>query len=433
MVVAAAVASVTVAPTRITFASAFGDAAVSVTLTQTHTIQGLVDATAQTSSFVQPTLNYAAGSLAMATATGNGAVRRDVFATAGGDATCTGEALTASALGEVSATSAATVDLCLAHIIHPGRSSVLCEASGEGTGDVTRYPTVLAGLGSVEYTRGEASVQRSGEAFVRLDGYVPGATAGAVADIPADRVKIIATFGSFEYADCTGTAHPFVVFSGRALATGVNTRVQAIATHIQRPTATGVGEATGTADGTRNVLPSSAGVADSTALAPRGLVRHAAGGSGDAESTVVASAAVRTTFGSVSGLAVAASAGNVVYGVQHYMTGTGTGEATGTASAEYLGAAAASSDAGAQSFHVLYGTQHWAGVSAAVGQADSQPVTATQIKHAFATGYALATAQKALGFANSDILAPDGRYMVVPEEQRGMTVYFEERTMVVTA
>lgn len=433
VVVAVAAASVTVAPTRITFASALGDAAVSVTLTQTHTIQARVNGTADTSSFVQPRLVYAGSSAGVASATGNGAVRRDVFATAGGDATCTGEALTAQALGEVAATAASTVVLAKAHIIHPGRALVTCLATATGTGDVTRYPTVVAGLGSVGYTRGEASVQRSGESFKRLDGYVPGATSGAVADIPADRVKIIATFGSFDYADSTGTARSFVVFSGRSMATGVNTRVQAVATHIQRPTATGTATATADVSGTRTVLPVATATAAATALPPRGLVKHAAIGAGAAEATVVASAGVRTAFGVLAGVALAASAGDVVYGVQHHMAGTGTATATGTASAKYLGAGRSLGTSGGESFPATPGTQHWGGVSAAVGQADSQPATATQIKHAFATGTALGTAQKALGFANSDTLAPDGRYMRVPQEGRDMAAYFEERTMVVTA
>lgn len=412
VVVAVAAASVTVAPTRITFATAFGDAAVSVTLTQTHTIQARATGTTDTSSFVQPRLIYAGASTAEATATGNGAVRRDVFAFAGGDATCTGEALTAQALGEVDATAASTVVLADAHIIHPGRSLVLCEATGDGTADVTRYPTVVAGLGSVQYTRGEASVQRSGESFYRHDGYVPLATAGAVGEVPQDRVQIIATFGSFQYADCTGTAGSFVIYSGRALGTGVNTPVQAVPSHIHRPTASGTADASGTATGTRNVLPMATAMADAAAQSPRGLIKHAARSVGSADVSVSATG-LRTAFGSAIGTAGGESAGNVVYGVQHYMDGAGVGESTGSASA----------------------TQNFkAATTGQVAEAVSVLAFAAKIRQgAVLDAVASALVGRATGFTNADVRAPDERLMIVPEEPRGMIVYLEERNMVVPA
>ena len=121
VVVATAAATVASSePTRTTYASAHGDAAVVVSLTQTHTIQARATGTASVSSSIEPTLKFAGSSVATAIATGNGAVRRDVWATAGGDATCTADALTAQAIGEAQAFAVSTVDLALAHIIHPG-------------------------------------------------------------------------------------------------------------------------------------------------------------------------------------------------------------------------------------------------------------------------------------------------------------------------
>ena len=113
VVVATAAASFAVAPTRITFASAFGDAVVSVSLTQTQIIQARATATANASVDAKPTLEYAGASVATATAIGNAAVRRDVFATAGGDATCYAEALTAQAIADAQATMASSVVLAL--------------------------------------------------------------------------------------------------------------------------------------------------------------------------------------------------------------------------------------------------------------------------------------------------------------------------------
>ncbi len=115
VVVATAAATVASSePTRTTYATAHGDAAVVVSLTQTHTIQARATGTASVSSSIEPTLKFAGSSTATATATGNGSVRRDVWATAGGDATCTADALTAQAIGESQATAVSTVDLALA-------------------------------------------------------------------------------------------------------------------------------------------------------------------------------------------------------------------------------------------------------------------------------------------------------------------------------
>lgn len=50
-----------------------------------------------------------------------------------------------------------------------------------------------------------------------------------------------------------------------------------------------------------------------------------------------------------------------------------------------------------------------------------------------ATAAAIATASvgKALAFANSEQRAPEGSYIIVPQEDRTASVPYEERTMVV--
>ncbi len=410
-VVAVAVATVAVAPTRFTFAHAFGDAAVSVTLTQTHTIQARASGSAGSSVNVEPTLQYAGFSYAAATATGNGAVRRDVFATAGGDATCYAEALTAQALAEAVATMGSTVIDCAAHIVHPGRSLTPCEATGEAAGDVTRYPVALAGYGQVEFARGEASVKRNGTSFYEHDGYVLNATSTATSEIPQDRVKIIATLGSFDYGDSTGSATPFVKQTARSSATGYNTAVAAAGVLTHRPTAAAVGTANATATATRAAEPAATAEAGATHLTIKARVNHASHAIGTAEATVTATG-VRMTIGDAQGIAQASVATGILFGTQHFANGTGssTGASNATAKQKHLA---------------------WATTTAELGAVGVLPtwIQAGRVNDAMAT--ALVGSAKAV--TNSEVKAPDDRYMRVPEEARDMIVYAEERTMVVTA
>lgn len=411
VVVAAAVASFNVEQTRTTFASAYGDAVVSVHLTQTHTIQARATSTASASVDVAPTLKYAGHSTALATATGNGAVRRDVFATAGGDATCTAEALTAQAIGEAQATSASTVVLARAHIVSPGRAVTPCVANGTAAGDVTRYPTVLAGWGEVLYRRGEASVKRSGTSFYELDGYVLDARASATGEIPQDRVKIVATLGSFDYADSTGTARSFIRHPGRAVGTGVNTAVQATAIHIQRPRVNAQASASATITGTRTVNPVATGSGDATAYAPKARINHAAKGSG-AAAAVVSASGLRTANGYTEVWAYAATAKAIEFGTQHPAAASASAAGSGTSAAK----------------------QRHAGHVGVTAQAEvGRAVPTLRIAARVDTTLATAIVGRAYALANSEVRAPDDRYMVPSAEDRGMTVYAEERTMVVTA
>lgn len=412
VVVAAAVASFTVDQTRTTFASAYGDAAVSVHLTQTHTIQARATNTASASVDVQPTLKYAGHSLATANATGNGAVRRDVFATAGGDATCYAEALTAQAIGEAQATMASSVVLARAHIVFPGRALTPCVATGSAHGDVTRYPTVLAGWGEVLYRRGEASVKRSGSGHYEHDGYVLGARASATGDIPQDRVKIIATLGSFDFADSTGAARSFVKHPGRALGTGVNTAVQATAIHIQRPRVNAQASASATITGTRVVNPVASADAQAVVYAPKARIKHAALGAGSAVAANVSASGLRTANGYTEVWAYASNPKAIEFGVQHRSTVAASASASSSAAAKQLFAGHVSTTAGA-----------------AVGQAVGTLRIAARVNTTMAT----AIVGRAYALANSEVRAPDDRYMVPSQEDRGMTVYAEERTMVVTA
>lgn len=413
--VVAAVASAThaVAPTRITYAGAYGDAVVNVTLSQTHTIQARAIGTAQAQVSVAPTLKFAGASTANATSFGAGAVRRDVFASAGGDATASGEALTAQAIGSATASASSTVD-ATAHIIHPGRGVQLCTAQGQGTGDVTRYSVVLAGFGEVTYTRAEASLQLSGNAFKYLDGYVPPgfAISTASGEIPQDRVKIIATLGSFDFADSTATSRAFLVTPGRAIGTGVITAQTVVATHIQRPRVTAVAEASASAQGTRNVLPAASAAADVVSYLPRGLIKHASSAAGTAASALVSDGAKRTTFSWLTASASAQLEGITQFGFQHRSNAETAITTTASASGK-----------------ALYAGRVAASMQANVGQAIGTLIHTGRVQDHIGT----AIVGRAYAVANSEIKAPDERYLIVQQDLRDMALTFEDRTMVVTA
>lgn len=415
VVVATAAATVASSePTRTTYASAHGDAAVVVSLTQTHTIQARATGTASVSSSIEPTLKFAGSSVATATATGNGAVRRDVWATAGGDATCTADALTAQAIGEAQATAVSTVDLALAHIIHPGRSVTLCEASSEASGDVTRYPTVLLTYGYSGPSWGEASVKRSGNNYFEHDGYSL-ATSTATSLVEQDKTKIIATLGTFDSGNGTSGANSFIVYSARATGTAINTHQTVPATHIYRPTASATGTATGTADATRVVMPIATGLGESITYGPKAHIRYASSGAGAMGASVVQALGVRMAMAQQDGATAGATlAEGIVFGMQHW-------------GATDVGLAGVTTQSRAD---VAYAATGIASLAMAVSL-DSTPTLLKfgQVDAVMAT----ALVGRAYALANSEIRAPDDRYMIVGQEDRAMVVSAEERMMVVTA
>lgn len=415
VVVATAAATVASSePTRTTYASAHGDAAVVVSLTQTHTIQARATGTASVSSSIEPTLKFAGSSVATATATGNGAVRRDVWATAGGDATCTADALTAQAIGEAQATAVSTVDLALAHIIHPGRSITLCEASSEASGDVTRYAVAFLTYGYSGPSWGESSVKRNGNDYFEHDGYSL-ATSTATSLVEQDKTKIIATLGTFDFGNGTSGANSFIVYSARATGTAINTPQMVPATHIYRPTASTTGMATGTADATRVVMPTATGLGEAITYGPKARIRYASSGEGAMGANVVQALGVRMAMAQQDGATAGATlAEGIVFGMQHW-------------GATDVGLAGVTTQSRAD---VAYAATGIASLAMAVSL-DSTPTLLKfgQVDAVMAT----ALVGRAYALANSEIRAPDDRYMIVGQEDRAMVVSAEERMMVVTA
>ena len=416
VVVATAAATVASSePTRTTYASAHGDAAVVVSLTQTHTIQARATGTALVSSSIEPTLKFAGSSVAMATATGNGAVRRDVWATAGGDATCTADALTAQAIGEAQATAVSTVDLALAHIIHPGRSVTLCEASSSASGDVTRYAVAFLTYGYAGPSWGEASVKRNGNSYFEHDGYSL-ATSTAISLVDQSKTKIIATLGTFDFGNGTSGANSFIVYSARATGTAINTPQTVPATHIYRPTATATATATMTADATRVVMPAASGLGESLTYGPKARIKYVATGTSNAVASVAQALAVRMAMAQQDGATAGATlAEGIVFGMQHW----------GASGATLADGASVKADASA-----AFAAQATGSLAMAV-TLDS---TATRIQQGQVSDVlATALVGRAYALANSEIRAPDDRYMIVGQEDRAMVVSAEERMMVVTA
>lgn len=415
VVVATAAATVASSePTRTTYATAHGDAAVVVSLTQTHTIQARATGTASVSSSIEPTLKFAGSSVAAAIATGNGAVRSDVWATAGGDATCTADALTAQAIGEAQAFAVSTVDLALAHVIHPGRYITLCEASSTASGDVTRYAVAFLTYGYSGPSLGEASVKRNGNNYFEHDGYSL-ATSTATSLVEQDKTKIIATLGAFDFGNGTSGANSFIVYSARATGTATNTPQTVPATHIYRPTASTTGTATGTADATRVVMPTSTGLGESITYVPKARIRYASSGAGAMGASVVQALGVRMAMAQQDGATAGATlAEGIVFGMQHW-------------GATDVGLAGVTTQSRAV---VAYAATCIASLAMAV-TLDSTPslLKFGQVDAVMAT----ALVGRAYALANSEIRAPDDRYMIVGQEDRAMVVSAEERMMVVTA
>lgn len=411
-VVALAAATVTATPTRVASASAYGDAAAQVTLHPTQTISAKATANAGASYYLNPHIVYAGKSTATALATGNGSVRRDVFATAGGDAHAYGEALTAQAIGNANATMAATVVLCKPHIVFFGKSNVVGLASTvSDVAKVTRYVSAISTAG-VGYTRGESKVKYAGHSYYNHDGFVPLATSGCTASIPQDRVKIIATFGSFTFADCNGTAKSFIKYTAKSNEYGLCTSQTVDSHRILKGAVNATAQATSSITATRIKLPTATGQATASyySIVPH-FVRSANAVS-NAFALDIAANGKRRAFGAVLELA-GADSNYPLMGKQNKATASDSGVATAQLVNARIKYASGAIDLSAQATNVnAFGIL---------------------IRKATANAIALASVGKAYAVANSDIAAPADRYMYVVADPRNMIVDYEDRTMTVTA
>ena len=411
--VAIATASVAASPTRIVSGSAYGDAVVAVTLTDTHIIPGRAQSNATCSASVFPSAVFKGGASAAATATGSCAVLRDVFAFASGDAGATGLAISASALGEAASNGAASVVLCRAHIVHPGRSlsnAVASSSTVAASTVVNRYARSTNGLGSIGYTRAESSIKLSGQAHYRLDGFVPGASATATASVPQDRIKIIATLGSFQFGESSGSASAFVLYSSRSSVQGVATVQQAAAVAIRRSPAYGSAESSATVVVNRVDHATASGSAASSIYSARATIRHASAASGLAEASGIRVAAKNNTSGASIAFAGASLSQFLATGRQYFAD---------VASASFSDASAGG--------NVRFRSEA-SGIAGVLSQVDAVRVRLGNVNDIMAS----ATVGRAYANLNSDVLAPESRYMMVLGQDRTMYAPAENRTMTVT-
>lgn len=353
---------------------------------------------------------YAGAVNASSTAVGYAAVRRDVFATAAGQATATGLALTANAIGDASATMGATVVQADAHIIFWGRSNTTAAATGSAAiNGVTRYPTVNATAGS-SYTRAEASIKLNGQTYYRLDGFVPGATASATAAINPGAVGVSTTIGCFDFGTATGGATAFVRHPGAGQATGLCAAVPATPVRYAQATLTSAAGASATV--TPNKISWRTAAADAAAFGypSKASTNFAARAAADAGGWNVTAWSVRNTYGAAASGALSDLSASILTGTQHRGVAVTTTASSGSADG-------------------LVAYQGWAD-----GFAEAAGESAANVNYAGAAeSTATAMVGKAEGFANSEIKAPPDRYMIVVEEDRSMLVPLDDRMMLIAA
>lgn len=368
--------------------------------------------TAGATGLAQPNITYSGACNVVGSATGMALVPNAVDGAATGTATATGTAIAAQALGESLASCAATAVQIDAHIIHPGGSVATAIASGVAAdGGVTRY-ALVSGVCDVTYTRAEASLKLSANSFYSHDGYVTAST-GCLALIDQTLTGLTVTGVTGIDSTCNASAAAFVIQAGACYAEALSidgaTIIEIL--HKKYGLVTAVAAATGTAAGVKNRPTGGAGTASSVCLSAKTLVKYAA--------------------------SVTSAQGDAVQG-----GATPTRMRAGAVNGDMASAALVSSEFGNQFF-----------AEAVAGAAVSELVTPIQMHKAFASSSAnnmsikatmtiiqmasvnetMATALniKATGMTNSDVMAPDERYMTVQSDDRIMIVPFEERTLLV--
>lgn len=327
--------------------------------------------------------------------------------------------------------------------------------------------------------------------FYRHDGYVLGPAGTATGTVEDISVNVIGTAGPYGFSQAYSSVTGHIIHPGALSVTAEATVVTATAyqTTALRGTATAAATVV-QATGVRNVLPTASALADATAYPARVWIDQAARATTTSGASLSGGALpVRTTFGRAN--VPATATGSATRATQHYATSVSSGlasvtatatwaeghlgyvvataTATGTATAwaEYQPASAALADARGTGTPA---TQHYAAVLASgaapqgtatalmdyaaqadvTGTADGRGVPATQhyaalLGTAAGTGQgaplmayaahslALATASgSGLGFANSDVLAPDCRYLTILAEDRTLLAPADPRLFTVT-
>lgn len=365
----------------------------------------------------QPNIIYSGRCNVVATATGQATIPHLVPATATGSATATATANAAQALGESLATTAATIVQANGTRIQRGASTATAAATGVAiNGDVTRHPLVSAAAG-VAYTRAEGSIKLSGDSFYSHDGYVIARDGAAtcVATIDQTLMKTVLTGGIGGTGACESTAAAFVKMSANSYAESLSIDGYTInlLLHTKYGAATATAASVAAANGVKRRPGSAIGsLADSTATA-KALMKYAGRAASTGESAIVFTASpTRIRKGMVTGDLAAAALVSSTFGYQYFAESESLAELAGEAGAVVIYQASANGTPGnAQSAAQ--------GTLILMASVDVSMATALNIK--------------ATGMTNSDVKAPDGRYMTVQEDDRIMIVPFEERTLLVAA
>lgn len=425
VVAVAAAVPVTTAPTRIVPASVYGNASVVVSLSQIKTVAGYASATSETSAAVRAAQIYSGRVSAVASAAGTAIVYRSVPAFAAGDAGAVGSALANAKLGTATASATATVDSCVAHRIRPAASNRVATLTvAQAIGGVTRYSPVTGNAAATG--RGEASYRQSGQSYFRHDGYILNARSLCSGSVAQDKTKIIATLGSFDFANCSSASTAFLRYSAALSASGTcfATTLSAARTLAGR-VSVGATAAAPPAIAVRVRRASVFDQASAAGVSPRPSQRHSARAERAVTATDIQAAGVRRTFGTAFSEVSVATFG-IPLGQQSFGLVT---DAAGAVSRAVISlvrtkATASGSAAGA----AVFATQHFAQAS---GLGSAQVLVRVQIStKAQATALSEAVAVEPKSRPTSP--APfERRVTVIADGGRAMLLAFENRIMVV--
>ena len=538
------------------FATAVGDASVTVTLVANRTLPATATGLARGLSAVQVEHTHAGVAQGDVSASSYAAPYSDVQATALGEGSAYGSVSTAQAIGEVWAVPTATLiqpapginGSPSAYLMDIGgagayagatafkiqfltATGAMAEATGQGEASVVRWGFSTDNLALVDWTRAEASLMLAAEngvwddgefwddggtwgdaGFYRHDGYVLGPAGTATGTVEDARVNVIGTAGPYGFSQAYSSVTGHIIHPGALSVTAEATT--ALATTYQTTALQGTASASASvvlATGVRNVRPTVTATADATSSPARVAINYAARAATTSGTSLSGGAVpVRIAFGHSSALADASS--TLTPARQHYGAALATGAATsnpvafltnyagrvsvtGGAAASgnatwangYFGDVAATATATATATawaeywptpqadatatgNATPATQHYAEVLTsgeasrepapalmdyaaqveATGTATGRAEPATQY-YAELLGAAAGTGQGAalmnyaaqvltlatasgsgLGFANSDVLAPDCRYLTILAEDRTLLAEGDDRLFTVT-
>lgn len=380
---------------RLCSGNVYGDARATVTLTSTKEVAARATGLCDVNSSVTPTIVRNASAFALSDTFGSSSVWRNIAGSASADGNAYGEGISSDYLGESSG-SATSDGVGTPHIVFSSKVNILAEAVGTADSIAIRGTTVLGIAGSSGF--GEASTQRAGESFTRLDGFVrsEGVSSGFVRN---DYTATIATNGSFVVSTSYGLCTPYITHPGKVNA--VSTAIgESSALRTTSTTSIGVGNASGIAADTRIQYGDSFGIGTFDVFQAKAQVKYMTRGSDTAGSYSVVATPKIIHRGKATGVAVATSnapvhathrfaialsssqansivgipsinrnglvnalatsTGTSVYAAQHFGTVTGIGNSTGLVASSNIKFAASAEANTVSVGSSEYASQFWA-------------------------------------------------------------------------